>query len=284
MVLRRVVFLPAALGQVAGLGVALAFLLGSLLPWAHDHWLLSPELGATALSLFAALALGWLPEPRRISREAITGIAFIVASALVILVGSVVPQESHDIKDILFGNAVIVARPQMWWAVGVSAAVLALHVALRAPFLLVSFDRETARAHGVPAGLIDALLFVSLGLIAAQATRTIGALPVFAFTVLPAAAALHLSERIGVVLPVAAAIGGGSAFVGYWVSFVASLPTGSCMAATAGAAWLLCAVLGWLLGRARPPAHAVARRATVGQGVTCCAQAAEADAGATEQP
>ena len=249
MVMRRVVFLPAAISQVAGFGVALAFLVTALFPALEGFWLLRPVVTATLVSLAAALVLGWAPEPRRLSRESLIGIAFILASALVILVGSYVPQESHDIKDILFGNAVMVERSQMWTALVVSALVLAVHLALARPFLMVSFDRETARAHGLPVGVLDGILFLTLGLVAAEATRTIGALPTFAFTVLPAAAALSLSERMVAVFVLAPVLGAASAFFGYYASFLLSLPTGSCMAALAGVIFVVAAVVGRLFGK-----------------------------------
>ena len=249
MVMRRVVFLPAAISQVAGLGVALAFLLTALLPALQGAWLLRPVVTATVISLVAALALGWVPEPRRLSREGLIGIAFIVASALVVLVGAYIPQDSHDIRDILFGNAVMVERSQMWAALAVSVLVLAAHAVLARPFLMVSFDRETARAHGVPVALVDGALFLTLGLVASEATRTIGAMPAFAFTVLPAAAALSLSQRITAVFVLAPLLGAASAFLGYYASFALSLPTGSCMSALAGVILVVAAAAGRLLGR-----------------------------------
>ncbi len=245
MIVRRVVFLPAAISQVAGLGVAIAFLLGTLVP--SMEGLFNPALFAMGFAVLGALGLGWLPEPKNLSREAVIGVAYILASALVLLVGNYVPKEAHDIKDILFGNAVAVERGQMWTALGLSAVVLVLHLAMRRQFLMVSFDRETARAHGVPVAMVDGLLFFSLGLSAAQATRTIGAMPVFAFSVLPAAAALRLTERINLVFLLAVIFGVVSAFLGYWLSFVLSLPTGSCMAAVTGLVWLVSAVAVWLL-------------------------------------
>jgi zinc transport system permease protein len=220
-VLRRVVFLPAALSQVSGLGVVLAFALG----------IAGPSAAALAITLIAALLLGWMPEPRRLSREAAIGVVFIAASALVILIGDRIPQESHEIEDILFGNAVMVESGQMWLALAVATGVLVVHAALFRPFLLASFDPETARAHGVPVRLIDALLFLTMGLAIAVATKTVGAMPVFAFSVLPATAALKALRDVRAIFVGAALVGGISAFLGYYASFTLELPTGACTVA-----------------------------------------------------
>ncbi len=237
MLMRRVVFLPAAISQIAGLGVVLAFLLAATFEL-RDLWLFDPIFFSTVMSLGAALAIGWMPEPRRLSREAIIGVAYILSWALIIAIGELIPQESHDINDLLFGNAVAVERSQMWVALLSSGLVISIHLLAHSPFMLVSFDRETALAHELPVRLVDGVLFLTLGLIASQATRTIGALPVFAFSVVAPAAALMLSQHLSVIFGLAALIGAGAAFLGYWISFQLSLPTGACMAATTGAIWL----------------------------------------------
>lgn len=232
-ILRRVVFLPAALSQISGFGVMLAFLLAAWLPFAAGSWWSSPGVVVTVVTLGAALLLGWMPEPKRLSREAVIGIAYVAASALVIVIGDRIPQDTHDIKDVLFGNAVAVERSQLVVALVVSALVLLVHAVMLRPFLLVSFDADTGRAHGVPVRAVDAVLFLSLGLTISVGTKTVGAMPVFAFSVLPAAAALRVFRDVRVVFLGAAVFGAVSAFFGYWASFVWSFPTGACTVLTA---------------------------------------------------
>jgi zinc transport system permease protein len=239
VILRRVVFLPAALSQVSGLGVVLSFWLGLKIPELADAALLSPFTFALVITLIAALLLGSIKEPKRLSRETITGVAYIVASGLVVAIGAAIPQESHAVTDVLFGNAVMVGQPQMYQAILVSVTVLGLHRWLFHPFLLVSLDAETARAHGVPVRLIDGILFLSMGLIISVATKTIGAMPVFAFSVLPPAAALQLFSRTKWSFIAAPIMGAVSAFVGYYISFTFDKPTGACTVVTAGAIFLI---------------------------------------------
>jgi len=227
-ILRRVVFLPAALSQISGLGVVIAFALVGAFPALEGSALLAPAVVAMAVTLLAALLLGWLGEPRTLSREAVIGIAYITASALVIVIGDRIPQESHHIEDILFGNAVAVERSQMYSAVGTSVGVIAVHLALFRPFLMASFDPETGSAHGMPVRAVNAALFLSMGVAIAIATRTVGAMPVFAYSVLPAAAALVAFDNTRAIFVAAGIMGASSAFLGYWISFAWELPTGAC--------------------------------------------------------
>jgi zinc transport system permease protein len=119
----------------------------------------------------------------------------------------------------------------MWIALLTSVAVVALHLRHARLFFFVSFDPDAAAASGVPIRWVDGLLFVSMGLSIAVATRTIGSLPVFAVAVFPAAAALQLFKTPVAILLCAASLGAISAFVGYWLSFEMGFPTGACTAA-----------------------------------------------------
>lgn len=225
---RRVTFLPAALSQISGLGVVTALFLGAAVPSLTGTFLTNPWIAALGITLLAALLLGWMRPSRRFSREAMIAAAYIAASALVILISDRTPTEAHHIDDILFGNAVAVTPHQMWITLAVAGGVLLLHGVLFRPFLFASFDQETARAHGLPTRLLDGLLFLSMGLTIAVSTKTIGALPVFAFSVLPPLSALTAVRNTVAVFLIAPALGAMIAFAGYYLSFRYELPTGAC--------------------------------------------------------
>ena len=101
----------------------------------------------------------------------------------------------------------------------------------------------------MPVGALNAFLFVSVGLAVALCTRALGALPVFAFSVLPAMAALALTARIGLVFGLATALGTLSGVAGYAISFRAELPVGATQTATG--AGFLAAALAWRFVAAR---------------------------------
>jgi ABC-type Mn2+/Zn2+ transport system permease subunit len=56
---------------------------------------------------------------------------------------------------------------------------------------------------------------------------------VFAFSVIPAAAALMMTDRIGLTITLSVIFGVVSAAVGYYVSWVEQLPTGASMVVVA---------------------------------------------------
>jgi ABC-type Mn2+/Zn2+ transport system permease subunit len=114
-------------------------------------------------------------------------------------------------------------------------------------FLFVTFDQEAARAMSLPLRKLNAIFFFLLAAVISVATRTIGGMPVFAFLILPAMGALICAKTTAGVIGLAIFFGGISAFVGYGASFIFELPTGACMAVTAG----LCVAIGYGTARFR---------------------------------
>jgi zinc transport system permease protein len=244
VVLRRIAFLSAALSQVSGLGVATAFWIGSyfgLSPHEATPLWFSPALFALLFACLGAAAFTWPSRSRRVAPESVVALAYLVASALVIMVLSSprIAQEAHEIGDLLFGNAVVVKREHLLQLCAAAAGVLTLHAVFFKDFLFCSFDPETARSLGYPVRLLDLALHMSLAVCVAVSTRALGALPVFAFLVLPAGAALLFSERLKVVVALGVAFALISAGGGYWLSWHWSLPTGPVMVALAASFWLL---------------------------------------------
>lgn len=230
VVLRRAVFVTAAVSQAAGLGVALAFLLEITL---QKH--VSPVLGALVASLCVTALLTLRMERLRLPRETLIGLVYLAASAGAVLVGDRIAQESHDIAGILFGTAVLVRPEDFALVLGTGLLTLVVTIVCYRGLLFAGFDPEGARVHGLPVRALDLLLWVLVALEVSVTTRAIGALPVFAFAVLPAMAALALSERVQRALVLAALLGGAAGGLGYLFAFFYEFPVGASQALLATA-------------------------------------------------
>ena len=88
---------------------------------------------------------------------------------------------------------------------------------------------------------LELTLMALITLTVAVATRALGALPVFAFSVLPAMAALMLTRRLSAVLFLAPILGMLSGIGGYMVAFFYSFPVGASQAGVAVALAILAA-------------------------------------------
>jgi ABC-type Mn2+/Zn2+ transport system permease subunit len=240
VVLKRMVFVSAALSEISGVGVAFAFWLGAVLgidPHAHQATplLLEPTWFSLIFACLAAALFSLQPGHRKLATETIVGLGYIISSALVlaILNSPRIAQEAHAVGDILFGNAVTVPRKQIEALFGAALAAVFAHALFFKELLFVSYDRETASVQGIGVFRYELLLNLATAVVISVATRAVGALPVFAFSVIPAAAALMLTDRMRLTIALAVIFGVVSAAVGYYVSWVEQLPTGATMVVVA---------------------------------------------------
>jgi zinc transport system permease protein len=263
VVLRRMVFASSAIAQAAALGVALSFWIPALIdpsghaaghaagPAAHiaPSLLFEPVLWAIAASLLATLVFVANPVHLHLTRESLLGFVFLASGAGAVIVGDKITQEAHDLSAILFGSAVVVEPSDLYMVGAATVILLGGHAVLWRALLFAGYDPMGARVQGMPVRKLNVFLFLSVGLSVALCTRALGALPVFAFSVLPAMTALALTARIGLVFLLATVIGALSGVGGYVVSFRGDLPVGATQTATAAA--VLAAALTFRFVRAR---------------------------------
>jgi zinc transport system permease protein len=269
VVLRRMVFASSAIAQAAALGVALSFWIGGAVdparhaeghqagPAAHvlPSLLFEPVLWAIAASLLATLVFVANPVRLHLTRESLLGFVFLASGAGAVIVGDRITQEAHDLQAILFGSAVVVQRIDLVLVSGATVVLLGGHLLAWRALVFAGFDPLGARVQGLPVRALDTFLFVSVGLAVALCTRALGALPVFAFSVLPAMAALVLTSRMGLVFALAGLFGALAGVGGYAVSFKAELPVGATQAALSVVLLVAALLTGWLWQRARAAAQ-----------------------------
>ena len=227
MVLGRVVYLPLALTQVSSVGVVLAFIIGDVVGiHVHGGHFFSPELMAMVMAGAAAV---YFADAGRRSGE-VTVVAYLVSASAVLILGIFMRGDLHDVQSILFGNAVLVEPEQIWHVGAAAVSVAIIHTLFRKKMLYSIFDPDSAGASGMGVFRYNFILFLTFAVMIAFSTRAIGALPVFAFCVLPPMAALKTAQSMRSVFILSSVFGVFSAAMGYYISFVMELPTGASMA------------------------------------------------------
>lgn len=234
VVLRRTVFVSAALTQLSVLGIVATLLVEERLHVETEHP--AEQLAVSmAVSVLGALVLSTL-RPRRLPAEAWIGAAWVTASAFVVLGVSRLVHAAHDLGGMIFGNAVAVPEGDLVVIGVVAALALAVHFPFAKEIAFTSFDPDAAAAAGLRVRLWDALLFGSLGLAIPATARALGALPVFAFLTLPAAGVLLAGVGFRAAFPLAALAGVLAGAGGYVLSWLWETPTGATMVALAALA------------------------------------------------
>ncbi len=221
VVLRRIVFVSAALTQVGAAGVALGL------------WLeLAPSILGFATLLLAVLVLPLIRQERRLPGESFLGAIYVAASALALIFVAQSPAEEAHLHQILFGELLTVTPVLLAEMAVVAALVLSFHILFFKEILLISFDPDFGASLGLKSQLIDLLFYLSLGLTIAVAIRVAGALLVFSYLVLPAVTSLLICRRIISALILAVVLGMVCSGVALYLSFYhLNLPSGPLIAA-----------------------------------------------------
>lgn len=239
VVLRRIVFVGAAIAQLSSLGIALAVWMSGLgwLTGATNHPVAFALVFALGGSMFFALGGG---ARAGVPPDATIGVTYAVAASVgILLIAKASHGEAHDI--FLQGNILGITRSDTYVLIGVSVPVLLIHLLFYKEFLFVSFDRETARTLGYRVTFWNVLLYFTLGLVIAFAMQFAGVMLVFNYLVLPAVTGMLVSRTMRGIFTVAVASALIASFVGFTISVPFDLPSGPAIVATSG----VLALVGW---------------------------------------
>lgn len=232
VVLRRIVFVGAAIAQLSSLGIALAVWMSGFgwLSGATDHPVAFALVFALGGSMF--FALGGAGRSN-VPPDATIGVTYAIAAAVgILLIAKAAHGEAHDI--FLQGNILGITRGDTLVLAAVSVPVLLVHLVFYKEFLFVSFDRETARTLGYNVRFWNLLLYFTLGLVIAFAMQFAGVMLVFNYLVLPAVTGLIVARGMRGIFTVAVISALIASFVGFTLSVRFDLPSGPAIIATSG--------------------------------------------------
>jgi ABC-type Mn2+/Zn2+ transport system permease subunit len=253
VVLKRIVFVGAALAEIATVGVAVSFL-----PIVEKIPLLSKMEHETTRPLFLALlfVVGGIlfcaqqAGGSRVPREAMIGVAYAAATTFAIIFLSLSPSGEMEALELIQGNVLTITpdviRRLLWFAVPIAL----VHLIFGKEFVLVSFDPEFARTVGYRARILDFLFYLTLGLMIAVSINAVGTLLVFGYLVIPAVAALKLTRRLhlafflSTLLAVICTVAG--AYVSSWEN--SEIPMGPAMVAVATVLLVVASIVGAAAG------------------------------------
>lgn len=243
VVLRRIVFVGAALAQVSSAGIALAY-------WLAGHGIATafashPE----ALSLAATLgSVMFFARPLRgpVPPDARIGVWYAVAAAAgILLIAKASVGEAHDI--FLQGNILGITASDTLELLFVCTPVLIALFAFQKELLFTSFDRETARTLSYRVDMWDLGFYLVLGVVISISMQFAGVLLVFNFLVLPAVTGLLLAQGMASTFVIALSAALLAAVAGFTLSIPFDLPTGPAMIGVSG----VLVLLAWMIRKSQ---------------------------------
>lgn len=231
VITRGVIFVDLSLAQVAALGAMVVAV------YVHEPGELVTYAGSLTFALLGAALFaltGGRHRDERVPQEAIIGIVYAVAAALVVLAASKMSHGSEEIERMLVGNVLWVTWPVILRTAGIYAAIGALHFALRRPLLAISTDAKAAHASGLPVRLYDFVFYASFAVVITLSVPIAGVLLVFAFLVVPSVIGALTADGIARRLVVGWASALTASIAGLASSWKWDLPTGAAVVASFG--------------------------------------------------
>lgn len=205
VVLRRWAYLGDGIAHAGFGGIGTAVLLTIAFPVLNNGTAIF--LIGAAFALATAVAVASISRHRAVSGDAAIGIFVAATLAWGFIAFGIHAHLGRggpsSWEDYLLGNASRMSNADVMLAVGFSAAVVLIVLALQKQIVLYCFDPVLAQVTGVPAGFVHYLLILLVAIVIIMGMRLSGNLLVPALLVLPGAAGLRVSRRMRVVMTVA---------------------------------------------------------------------------------
>ena len=211
--LARRALVSDAIGHATLPGVVAAFLVMVALG-GEGRFLPGLMLGAALSAGLGLVCVSWLTARTRLQEDAAIGAVlsvFFGAGVVLLTVVQVLETgRQAGLETFLLGATAGMLRAEALSIAAGGAAVLALVVLLRRPMVLAAFDPEHAAGQGINLRAVD-LAMMGLALaVTVVGLKVVGVVLIVALLIIPPVAARLWSERVGVIVLLAGAIGGSS--------------------------------------------------------------------------
>ena len=208
-------------------GVALSYILG-----------INFFIGALVFGLLASFLIAFVNQNSTIKGDTAIGITFSSFLALgVILIG--VAKSSTDLFHILFGNILAVQDIDLLITLVVSVIVVVVILAYFKELQVTSFDPVFAQSTGMNVQFYHYLLMFLLALVSITAMQSVGTVMIVALLITPAATAYLYSNRLKIMLILAAIFGSLSSILGLFIGYTFNIAIGSTIVLTAAALFVV---------------------------------------------
>ena len=200
--------------------------------------------GATLTGLLGVLTMLAIRRTTRLKDDVAMGfvlsVFFGLGVALLGLVQSMPQASAAGLESFIYGKTASMVWQDFLLIAGITVLVAAVAVLLLKEFTLLCFDSGFAATEGWPTLALDVLMLALVTAITVIGLQAVGLILIIAFLIIPATAARFWSERLPVVVVLAALIGGISGWVGASISaLLPRLPAGAIIVIVAASVFTL---------------------------------------------
>lgn len=232
VVLRGMAFFGDALAHTILPGIAVGYLITGGSRDTLFWW-------ALGTAVIAALGIGAISKQAEIKEDTAIGIIFAGMFALGIALISTVRSYAVDLSHFLFGDVLGVSAQSLWLIIIFGALVLLTIGAFYKEFLTLSFDPILAATLRLPVNLLNNLLLGLIAVTVAVSLQTVGVALMVAMLVTPAATAYLLTNRLPIMMALAAFFAALAGVIGLYLSYYLSIASGAAIVLTATSFFVL---------------------------------------------
>jgi len=236
---QRAVFLGAALTQVSIAGVAFAFLhlinlevmLGSLLSVEVIENSFLHHFEHTFFSLFFSMIAVFIFSQsfrqKLITQDSLLGIIFVIAIAIRIMFIQKSPvAEISEIEAILKGDILFIGVNEFYTMLVLLLIIVIIFSLFSRQLKFVTFDAETASAHGINSGFWLLFFYLTVGIGISVTTRFVGDVFTFAYLIIPSSVGFMTAKKVSHVFIIAVLIGAVIPPVAIFFAFIFDFSSG----------------------------------------------------------
>jgi ABC-type Mn2+/Zn2+ transport system permease subunit len=194
-------------------------------------------LGGAAGLVVAAVGVAAAGRAPTVGRDSAVAVVVTTLLGLGVLL-ALSPAVPAGLGSLLFGDVLGLSNADLALAAVLAVGSLGALRLLHGRLLVVGFDRLSAPALGVRAGLVDAALLVLLAVVLLVAVQGLGNLLVVAVLIAPAAAARLVTRRMAPMMTLSAALAALAGLGGLYLSFYARTAAGASIAGMLVATYL----------------------------------------------
>jgi manganese/zinc/iron transport system permease protein len=243
VLLRRRSLVSDAIGHATLPGLALAFIVMALLT-GDGRWMPGLMLGAAITAALGLATIDIMTHRTRLHEDAAIGAVLSVYFGAGVVLLTVIQMldtgNQAGLSTYLLGSAAGMLRSEALLIAIVSGAAAITIFALHRPLTMLAFDGDYAAVRGAQVRRLDFTLSLILLAVVVTSLKVVGLVLSVAITIIPAVAARFWTDRVHLMVPIAACLGAVGAYLGAAVSSTThGLPTGSLIVLTLFALFML---------------------------------------------
>ncbi len=225
-------------------GICLSFLVTE----SKATWALLP--GAFLTGWFSLIAIDYLTQHTKLKSDSaialVLSVFYGVGILLLTMIQNMELAQQSGLDKFLFGKAAAMVYEDVVVLIGLSLLIIVVIFSLYRPFRLMTFNPDYAQSLGYPIRLLEGLISGLTVLSVAIGVQAVGVVLMAALLITPAAAARYWTNRLSVMLILAAVFGSFSGLMGTFISYTyPRMPTGPWVVTVLS----VIAILSVLLGR-----------------------------------